>query len=72
MMLAPLVRVRNDAGHQIVEVLWLGAARSYTYAWVGRVLTVGDAVTVGQSRGTVVALGSDYLGDLKGIGERRA
>lgn len=54
-MLAPLVRMRDDAGNQIVEV-WLGGASSYTYAWTGRVLAVGDVVTADQSPGTVVAL----------------
>jgi SWIM zinc finger len=67
MMLAPLMRMRDDAGHQIVEV-WFGGANLYTYAWAGRVLALGDVV----EGGGVVALGSDYLGELKVIGERRA
>jgi hypothetical protein len=69
MMLAPLVRMRDGAGHQIVEVSF-GGASWYTYAWAGRVLAVGDVVTVDQNRVTVVALGSDYARELTVIGER--
>lgn len=71
MMLAPLMRVRDDAGRQIVELREGASTYTYTYAWAGRVLAVGDVVTVGQYRDTVVALGSDYLGELKVIGDRR-
>jgi len=71
MMLAPLAKMRDDAGHQIVEVSF-GGASVYTYAWAGRVLALEDVVTVGQSLGTVVALGSDYLGELQVIGDRWA
>jgi hypothetical protein len=72
MMLAPLMRMRDDAGHQIVEVVWLGFTSSYTYAWVGRVRAAGDVVTVTAAPATVVALGSDWAGELKVIGGRRA
>ncbi len=71
MMLAALLRMRDDAGNQIVEVSF-GGASVYTYAWAGRVLALKDVITVDSSPGTVVALGSDYLGELRVIGPQRA
>lgn len=65
MMLAPLVRTRDDAGHQIVQVAF-DTGSQYTYAWGGRgELAVGDVV----HGGTVATVGSDWAGPVKVIGE---
>jgi len=75
MMLAPLLRMDDGAGHQIVEVQFDGGGAQYAYAWGGqRALSVGERVPVpppAGRRGTVVALGSDYAGVLTVIGENR-
>lgn len=65
---------------QVVQVKILGAPRKYTYGWVfnplegGKPLAVGDRVEIPpnqvQAEGasaTVVALGSDYSGEMKSI-----
>lgn len=65
---------------QVVQVKILGSYRNYTYGWVfnptegGRPLEVGDVVEIPgnqvQASGgsaTVVALNSDYTGDMKSI-----
>ena len=75
MMLAPLLRMDDGAGHQIVEVQFDGGGAQYAYAWGGqRALSVGERVPVAPPagrRGTVVALGSDYADVLTVIGENR-
>jgi hypothetical protein len=78
MMLAPLLRMDDGAGHQIVEVQYDGGGAYYAYAWGGqRALSVGERVPVAPLAGrretvtTVVALGSDYAGVLTVIGENR-
>ncbi len=75
MMLAPLLRIDDGAGHQIVEVQFDGGGAQYAYAWGGqRALSIGERVPVAPPagrRGTVVALGSDYADVLTVIGENR-
>jgi hypothetical protein len=79
MMLAPIVRLRTGAGHQIVGVKIGAASTVFAFAWGGdHDLAVGDAVTVeplvagAPSPGTVVALGSDYDGPMRMIGRQSA
>jgi hypothetical protein len=75
MMLVPLLRMDDGAGHQIVEVQFDGGGAQYAYAWRGqRALSLGQRVVVpppAEARATVVALGSDYAGHLTLIGEDR-
>lgn len=65
---------------QVVQVSLSGTTRRYTYGWVfnplegGRPLKVGDRVELPPnqvqaegSSGTVVALSSDYTGEMKNI-----
>jgi hypothetical protein len=63
-MLKPVLRRKDDAGHQIVRVVLRDSKTEYPCAWAGvGALCVGDAVTVedpGYVRGTVVGLGSDW------------
>jgi len=75
MMLAPLLRMNDGAGHQIIEVQYDDGTR-YAYAWDGkRTLAVEDQVFIAPTSGqqhwsparqvTVVALGSDWAGPLR-------
>ncbi|ORA31571.1 hypothetical protein BST13_24755 [Mycobacterium aquaticum] len=73
-MMAPKLRLTDDAGHQLVRVTFDDPRREYVYAWDGdRPLGVGDAVTIerpGHPRATVVALGSDWAGSFTYVGQR--
>ncbi|MGV0596939.1 hypothetical protein [Mycobacterium vulneris] len=76
MMLAPLLRTNDGAGHQIIELQFDGGSTHYAYAWRGlHALSMGDRVTVSpltEARATVVTLGSDYIGPLTVIGENQS
>jgi len=75
MMLAPLLRMDDGAGHQIVEVQYDAGGAQYAFANAGRPLAVGDEVFIAAPSGqrqwspaqqvTVVALGSDWTGALR-------
>jgi hypothetical protein len=81
MMRAPLLRMDDGAGHQIVQVQFGdGGSAVYAYAWGGkRALAVGDEVFIAPPSGqrqwsparqvTVVALGSDWADVLTVIGD---
>jgi hypothetical protein len=68
LMRVPVLRMQIR-GHWIVQIDSGGGP--YTYAST-RAWRVGDVVNVGGRPGTVVAIGSDYLGELKVIGMRAA
>jgi hypothetical protein len=76
LMLAPELRLTNEAGHQIVRVVIDvdEKEKEYSYAWAGEpALRAGDAVTInrpGYLRGTVVGLGSDWAGSWTAVREK--
>ena len=82
LMVAPVLRLRDACGCQIVEVQFSSRGARYAYAWRGRELAVGDIVPVARPSGwqpdwprpdlveaTVVALGTDWTGELTTLSE---
>ncbi len=73
-MLAPELRLIDDAGHQIVRVQYDHFGAEYAYTWDGRdALEEGDQVIIELARyrqATVIGLGSDWAGALDPVHEK--